>query len=146
MGTPSEQAPNPESRITLNDRKDALGVPNINLAWRLSDVDRKTIVRGHELLGLAFAKHGLGRFRLMHKDTEKFTKITRGGWHHMGTTRMHDSPTQGVTDANCKIHGVDNLYVAGSSLFTTSGAANPTLTIVALALRLVDHLSGITKR
>jgi choline dehydrogenase-like flavoprotein len=62
-------------------------------------------------------------------------------WHHMGTTRMHSDPKRGVVDGNCRVHGVSNLYIAGSSVFPTSGHANPTLTIVALALRLGDHLS-----
>jgi choline dehydrogenase-like flavoprotein len=64
-----------------------------------------------------------------------------GNWHHIGTTRMHDSPTEGVVDVNGRVHGVDNLYIAGSSVFTTSGCSNPTLTLVALALRLGDHLA-----
>ena len=63
-----------------------------------------------------------------------------GGWHHMGTTRMSASPAEGVVDANCRLHAVDNLYVAGSSTFATGGYVNPTLTIVALAHRLSDHL------
>ena len=67
-------------------------------------------------------------------------EVVAGGAHHMGTTRMHDDPRQGVVDRNSKVHGVDNLYVAGSSVFPTSGAANPTLTLVALTLRLADHL------
>jgi choline dehydrogenase-like flavoprotein len=66
--------------------------------------------------------------------------LAAGGWHHMGTTRMHDDPKQGVVDANCRVHGLDNLYVAGSAAFTTSGVANPTLTLIALSLRLSDHL------
>jgi choline dehydrogenase-like flavoprotein len=64
-----------------------------------------------------------------------------GSHHHMGTTRMADSPRNGVVNKNCRVHGVENLYVAGSSVFPTSGFVNPTLTIVALALRLADHLS-----
>ena len=75
-------------------------------------------------------------------DPEYWPSDVRGGSHHMGTTRMHDDPTQGVVDRNCKVHGIDNLYVIGSSVFPTSGAANPTLTIVALTLRLADHLKS----
>jgi choline dehydrogenase-like flavoprotein len=67
-------------------------------------------------------------------------EFTSGGWHHMGTTRMSDDPHTGVVDANCKLHGIDNLYIAGSSCFVTAAAPNPTLTIVALSLRLSDHL------
>ena len=66
------------------------------------------------------------------------------GMHHMGTTRMHDDPRQGVVDANCRVHDLANLYVAGSSVFPTGGVANPTLTMVALAIRLADHLNQTT--
>jgi choline dehydrogenase-like flavoprotein len=64
-----------------------------------------------------------------------------GVWHHMGTTRMHDSAQLGVVDRNCKVHGINNLFVAGSSVFPTYGANFPTITIAALALRLADHLA-----
>ena len=62
--------------------------------------------------------------------------------HHMGTTRMHNDPKLGVVDENCKVHGTDNLFIAGSSVFPSSGFANPTLTLVSLALRLADHIKG----
>jgi choline dehydrogenase-like flavoprotein len=74
-------------------------------------------------------------------------EFTGGGWHHMGTTRMSDDAKQGVVDANCKVHGINNLYIAGSSCYVTAGAPNPTLTLVALSLRLSDHLKkrvGVT--
>jgi choline dehydrogenase-like flavoprotein len=69
-----------------------------------------------------------------------------GGWHHMGTTRMHRDPKQGVVDENSRIHGIENLFVAGPSVFPTGGYANPSLTIVALALRLADHIKGVLNR
>jgi choline dehydrogenase-like flavoprotein len=64
-----------------------------------------------------------------------------GTWHHMGTTRMQDSPKLGVVDPNCLVYGTSNLYIAGSSVFPTAGANFPTITIVALALRLSDHIA-----
>jgi choline dehydrogenase-like flavoprotein len=70
--------------------------------------------------------------------------FTGGGWHHMGTTRMSNDPASGVVDKNCKVHGLANLYIAGSSCFTTAGAANPTLSLVALSLRLAAHLRELT--
>jgi choline dehydrogenase-like flavoprotein len=70
----------------------------------------------------------------------RFPDVMRGGWHHMGTTRMSDCPETGVVDANCRVFGLDNLYIAGSSVYPTAGTANPTLTLVALALRLADRL------
>jgi choline dehydrogenase-like flavoprotein len=87
---------------------------------------------------------GLGRVKLMDwlqdENDTSWPSILGGGWHHMGTTRMHEDPKKGVVDSNCKIHGVDNLYVAGSSCFSTSGAASPTINLIALSLRLSDHL------
>ena len=65
-----------------------------------------------------------------------------GGWHHMGTTRMDQDPKQGVVDANCKLHGIASLFVAGPAVYPTGGAVNPTLTLVAMALRLSDHLKN----
>ena len=85
---------------------------------------------------------GIGRMRIDLDDPKYWPPVVRGGAHHMGTTRMHDDPTRGVVDRNCKVHGIDNLYVTGGSIFPTSGAANPTLTIVALTLRLADHLKS----
>jgi choline dehydrogenase-like flavoprotein len=73
-------------------------------------------------------------------DDLSWPKLTGGGWHHMGSTRMTDDSKKGVVDSNCKVHTLGNLYVAGSSCFATAGAVNPTLTLVALTLRLSDHL------
>ena len=81
------------------------------------------------------------RFTISRND--QWPPALRGGAHHMGTTRMADDPTHGVVDAHCRVHGIENLFVAGSSVFPTGGSANPTLTLVALALRLSDHLKGL---
>jgi choline dehydrogenase-like flavoprotein len=67
----------------------------------------------------------------------------KGCWHHMGTTRMHADPRQGVVDAQCRVHGIENLFIAGSSVFPTCGADMPTITIVALALRLAEHIKTL---
>ena len=139
-----EQAPNPDSRVTLDMERDALGMPRVKLDWRLSAPDKATARRTCRLVGEEFARLGLGRMRLddwlLADDTTWEGLSVR--YHHMGTTRMSDDPQQGVVDRHCRVHGIDNLYVAGSSAFTTSGYANPTLTIVALAVRLADHLKG----
>ncbi|MFN3201656.1 MAG: FAD-dependent oxidoreductase [Bradymonadia bacterium] len=143
LGTPSEQAPNPDSRVTLSDEKDPLGMPRIALDWRMSDIDKRSIKRAHELMALTVARAGLGRMKVTLDDDEKsWPKQMHGGWHHMGTTRMASDSKSGVVDQHCTVHGVENLSIAGSSVFTTGGAANPTLTIVALALKLADHLKG----
>jgi choline dehydrogenase-like flavoprotein len=91
-------------------------------------------------LALEFGALGMGRMILHVEDDGLWPQAVNGGSHHMGTTRMSDDPKQGVVDRHCRVHGMENLYVAGSSVFPTSGSANPTLTLVALALRLAGHL------
>ena len=82
---------------------------------------------------------------LQDENDTSWPSFTGGGWHHMGTTRMSDSPKEGVVDANCKVHNIANLYIAGSSCFATAGAPNPTLTLTALTIRLSDHLQQAIK-
>jgi choline dehydrogenase-like flavoprotein len=142
----TQQTPNPESRVTLADAVDALGMPRARLDWRLSEQDLRTIERGHELLGQELGRAGLGRLFFPGAESGRaWVRDVFGGNHHMGTTRMHPEPRRGVVDASCRVHSLSNLYVAGSSVFPTSGYANPTLTIVALALRLADHVKGILR-
>jgi choline dehydrogenase-like flavoprotein len=139
----AEQVPNPESRVTLAEARDALGMPRTRLAWRLTELDLRTLRRGHELLAREVGRAGLGRLFVPPDDPDRsWTRDLFGGNHHMGTTRMHPDPRRGVVDAHGRVHGVTNLWVAGSSVFPTSGYANPTLTIVALALRLADRLQA----
>jgi choline dehydrogenase-like flavoprotein len=139
-----EQAPNPNSRITLGREKDALGVPKAHLHWELGQLEKDSLRNMCLLLGREFGKTGLGRVRLndflTDPENHQFPDYTNGGWHHMGTTRMHQDPKRGVVDENCQIHGVQNLFIAGASCFATGGAANPTLTLTALTLRLSDYL------
>ncbi len=143
INTASEQAPNPDSRVLLDTTKDALGVRRIKLDWRLLPIDKRTVRRAHQLVGLELARGRLGRLKSGLTDhATRWPSRLDGGNHHIGTTRIHPDPSKGVVDADCKVHGVDDLFVAGSSVFPTSGAANPTYTIVALALRLADHLSA----
>lgn len=140
LGTPSEQVPNVNSRVTVGLKKDFLGVPKAVLDWRLTPLDKQSVEKTHELLARAFAMSGLGRMRLTLPAGAEFPSSVNGGRHHMGTTRMHASDRLGVVDSNCRVHGVSNLYLGGSSVFTTSGSANPTFTIAALAFRLAEHL------
>ncbi len=139
-----EQAPNPTSRITLGNKKDALGVPRANLHWVLTSLEKRSIRKMYELIGRQTGIAEIGRVKLMdyllEKNDASWPKFTGAGMHHMGTTRMHNDPKKGVVDSNCKVHNIDNLFIAGSSCFTTAGAANPTLTLVALSLRLSDYL------
>ena len=142
LGCACEQAPNPDSRVMLADERDVLGLRKIRLDWRLTETDRYSLAHHLENMAMEIGALGIGRMRIDIDDPEYWPPVVRGGSHHMGTTRMHDDPTRGVVDRNCKVHGIDNLYVTGGSVFPTSGAANPTLTIVALTLRLADHLKS----
>ncbi|MEX2495408.1 MAG: GMC family oxidoreductase, partial [Woeseia sp.] len=135
-----EQAPNPSSRVTLTDERDALGMQRANLHWQMGELERMTVMRTSEIMGLEMGRAEIGRIRVLEAGDSGWWPGMRGAWHQMGTTRMHARPAEGVVDADCRVHGIRNLYLAGGSVFTTSGSANPTLTIVALALRLADHL------
>jgi len=136
-----EQAPNPESRVELFYERDALGMNRVKLKWRLAAGDKRSLRRSHEILARELGRSGIGRLKLaLSGDDDTWPSDLVGARHHMGTTRMHPDPKQGVVDANGRVHGTGNLFVAGSSIFPTSGSANPTFTIVALALRLADHL------
>lgn len=150
----AEQAPNPDSRIVLTNQKDALGIPKAALDWRFRPIDKHTLSVMMKRLDSTLRDNGLGHVDIQpwindnHTDWETDQLVSShsyGGYHHMGATRMSSSPRTGVVDANCKVHGLANLYVAGSSVFTTSGWANPTLTIAALAMRLGEHLANQRK-
>jgi choline dehydrogenase-like flavoprotein len=139
----TEVAPNPANRVLLSDTRDALGQPRVKLQWRLGDLERHTVESTMRMLAAELGRLDIGRVRLnellLRPDAAWSENL---GWvgHHMGTTRMSESPRHGVVDANCRVHGVANLYLAGAAVFPTGGFANPTLTIVALSLRLADHL------
>jgi choline dehydrogenase-like flavoprotein len=138
-----EPVPNPDSRVTLVEQQDDLGMPRAQLAWRLSDHDRRTVRRAMEVLGQEIGRAGIGRLRILFDEGSDWPADLVGGYHLIGTTRMSDNPKHGVVDRDGRVHGTSNLYVAGSSLFPTAGSGNPTLLIVALALRLADHLSEV---
>lgn len=144
MFTRMEQSPNPESRVTLDTERDALGVPRARLNWQLTALEKRSLAKIAEIIGREVGRTAAGRVKLLdylqNENDTTWPPFTGGGWHHMGTTRMSDDPKQGVTDRNCKVHGISNLYMAGASNFVTAAAPNPTLTLVALTLRLSHHL------
>jgi len=142
VSTRIDPAPARDSRVALSESKsDALGQPQIEVDWRLSDIDKRSAVRAAEILGEELGSSGLGRLQLLVDDADSgWPADLAGGFHHVGTTRMSEDPRQGVVDGNCKVHGIANLHIAGSSVFATPGSGSPTMTIVALALRLADHL------
>ena len=130
-----EQAPHPDNRVTLASGRDAAGNRRLRLEWRWrpADHERLRAVRAAFADGLAAA--GVGQVRQASEQPPD-----PNAHHHAGTTRMHDDPTHGVVDRHGRAHGFENLYLTGGSVFPTAGFANPTLTVVALALRLGDHL------
>ncbi|WP_158604489.1 FAD-dependent oxidoreductase [Nocardioides mangrovicus] len=132
-----EQAPNPDSRVRLDRRRDAHGVPRASLDWQVTDVDRASVEGWVD--HVAHAAADSPGIRLLRDPAWQRSIV--GGPHHMGTTRMATDPRDGVVDADARVHTVDNLYVAGSSVFPTGGYTNPTLPLVMLALRLADHLA-----
>jgi choline dehydrogenase-like flavoprotein len=138
-----EPVPDPDSRISLQGERDALGMPRVRLSWNPGDLALKSLKRGIEVLALEVGRLGLGRLRFsFDPESDEWPERVKLSGHHIGTTRMHEDVRQGVVDAQCRVHSVNNLFVAGSSVFPTSGCNNPTLTIVALALRLADHLKA----
>lgn len=139
-----EQAPNPNSRVLLVDEKDALGVQRVGLNWQITDDDYGNLYQTALSLAQGVGAAGFGRMLLEIEPNIGSSEI-HTCWHHMGTTRMHNNKKQGVVDSNCQVHGIANLFVAGSSVFPTGGRVNPTLTIVALAIRLADHLKATAK-
>ncbi len=141
----SEQLPDAENRITLSDHSDRLGIPKPVLNWRRTTADRDLIVDRTRALAEGFSRSDVGRFMMMdwtrHGDPVP-DYWRNGAWHHMGGTRMADRPEDGIVDANLRVHGLDNLFIGGSSVFPTGSDVNPTYTIVQLALRLADHLDN----
>jgi choline dehydrogenase-like flavoprotein len=141
----TEQAPDPDNRVMLGAERDSLGCRKVQLCWRWNEIDRQSIVRTQKILAEEFAGAGIGRFNL-ELDKGDPQVIRPSAHHNMGTTRMHDNPRQGVVDRNGQVHGVSNLFITGSSVFPTSSYANPTLTIIALSIRLADHVKQMLEQ
>jgi choline dehydrogenase-like flavoprotein len=145
LGGGCEVTPDPDRRFTLDGGRDALGMPKLKLHMRIADSDfahfRETLKEtGRQLLASR-----TGMLRLNLKERGQWLSELDWGNHHMGTTRAHTDPRKGVVDANLQVHGVSNLFVVGNSVYPTYGAVNPTLSLVALALRLADHLKGLAR-
>jgi len=145
MSVRAEQRPNPDSRVTLDYDVDRLGLRKVRVDWRLAEEDAASMRRSAELFCASVAAGALGRARLRVEPDAPWEHV-EGGAHHIGTTRMATTPTDGVVDGDCRVHGLANLWIAGSSVFPTCGIANPTLTIVALTLRLAERLRGELRR
>jgi choline dehydrogenase-like flavoprotein len=146
----AEQCPNPKSRLTLGDELDEMGVPVAHLNWDLTPKDWESVYRTAELVTEALVRHAGADIELVISRDSAWPPIPENtdhyqGWgcHHSGATRMSGHPSLGVVDPNTRVHGTANLFVAGSSIFPTEGYANPTLTLIALALRTADYLKEI---
>lgn len=135
----AEQAPHHDNVVRLSDERDPLGQRRVEINWRWHDEDREMVVRAQDVMAESIRKAGLGEFRIKRPFEIKTSSTT----HFMGSARMHADAKKGVVDANLQVHGMRNLFISGSSVFTSGGYANPTLTIVALSLRLADHLKGV---
>jgi choline dehydrogenase-like flavoprotein len=140
----TEQAPNPESRVTLGPARDALGMPRARVDWQIGRSEWKTTRVAVDAIARQWGDRGLARVVPMPwlSSYEKYRCRILDSYHHSGTTRMSRTPVDGVVDPDCQVHGVTGLFLAGGSVFPTSGYANPTLTIVAMSIRLADHLKG----
>lgn len=142
----AEQVPNPESRIRLSEQFDRYGETTLKIDFRFTDQDGQSVLRAHEMLDQELRETGRGYLDYWYPLKERLgaiMDIATDGYHQAGTTRMKADPHEGVVDATCRVHDICNLYIASSSVFPTTGSANPTFSIVAFALRLAAHISGI---
>lgn len=139
-----EQIPERNNRIHLSAKKDQFDLNKLSIEWNVSEQNRELMWRALEVFARDMGITSIGRLRLLRERASRLFGDQMGfGHHHMGTTRMSDTPENGVVDENCKVFGVGNLYIAGSSVFPTGSHVPPTLTITALSVRLADHLKGI---
>ncbi|MDX3930204.1 MAG: GMC oxidoreductase [Shinella sp.] len=139
----AEQMPDPDSRVTMNGPSRALSVD-----YRVRKEDLDSVLNSHSMLDVWLRRNRLGKLEYLHSESERRQAVLNqafDGYHQIGLTRMSENPDEGVLDADCRVHGILNLYVAGSCVFPTGGHANPTLPAVALALRLAEHLGKIQK-
>jgi choline dehydrogenase-like flavoprotein len=139
-----EQQPNPLSRVTLSRQTDSLGMRRSTLDWRLTHSEGRSIAVFAGILADEWHRLGVADFNPDDLQLTGRESGEHGGFidasHHMGTTRMSADPATGVVDPTCRVHGYDNLYIGSSSVFPTSGYSNPTLTMLALCLRICDQI------
>lgn len=140
----AEQSPDPDNRLSLTGGRDGAPLPSGRVDYRFHAHDARSVLKSHELLDNWLRANRLGQLEYLWPAESREAHIlgqATDGYHQIGLTRMSADPRRGVVDADCRVHGVDNLFVAGSSVFPTAGQANPTLAAVALAMRLADRLS-----
>jgi choline dehydrogenase-like flavoprotein len=143
----AEQAPDPDNRIRLGAERDPFGCQRVAIHWKWGDLNNRSLARSQAIFAEELARSGLGTYQIKQDaNGQPAVCYPAGLAHHIGTTRMHPDPKQGVVDINNRVHSVSNVFVAGSSVFPTGSYANPTLTIVALSLRLADHLKQVLEQ
>lgn len=138
-----EQQPNSASQVTLSNQRDKFGLNLLKVDWRISSEERNSLHQFHKILGKYLEVHKIGRLKNMFPEDESLQPEFLDGFHHIGATRMSDNPRKGVVNRDCQVHGTQNLFIAGCSVFPTGGHANPTLTLVALAIQLADHIKQL---
>ncbi|WP_072395374.1 GMC family oxidoreductase [Hyphomicrobium sp. CS1GBMeth3] len=138
-----EPVPDRDNRVTLSERRDELGMSRPRLSWRIGEAEKRTHLAALNAIKSAIEGHGLGSVEIRGDDMgAEWETLVLPSNHHMGTTRMSENAREGVVDADCRVHGYGNLFVAGSSVFPTGAGQPPTFTIVALALRLADTVAA----
>jgi choline dehydrogenase-like flavoprotein len=145
----AETEPKWESRVCLSDKIDRFGVPELSINLMFSENDAASIVRSHDVLDKALRDAGMASIDYLDPPDRRATNVlsqARDGYHQLGTTRMGNDPSKSVVDKDCRVHGIGNLFVASSSVFPTSGHANPTLLATTLGVRLAEHLAGLIKK
>lgn len=144
-----EHAPNADSRVRLSGQRDALGLPRLSVDLRFAAMDAESIIRSHAVVDAWLRRREIGGLDYFDPPEQRMARVmgqAHDGFHQIGLTRMSRSPGRGVVDVDCKVHDADNLFVAGSAVFPTSGSANPTFLAVALAVRLAHHLhAGLSR-
>lgn len=142
-----EMAPDPDSRISLSEVRDPLGIRRARIDWRVGELERRTASEYIRTIASELKRLGVGTYDLKQAalldDERAWVKMATDNNHHMGTTRMHESDKLGVVDSNCQVHGMDNLYIGSSAVFPSSGSSYPTLTILALCIRVADRLKDL---
>jgi choline dehydrogenase-like flavoprotein len=148
FGAQCEMAPNPNSRVMLSEAPDQLGMPRVKLDWRLGELERRTLSEFVKTLASEFERLGIGSLDLKQvaflEDPAGWVERAHDSAHNMGTTRMHANPQLGVVDDQCQVHGIANLFIGSSAVFPTCSRSNPTLTIMALCVRIADRLKEIS--
>ncbi|RWR04554.1 GMC family oxidoreductase [Paenirhodobacter populi] len=137
---------NRESRVLLSESGDPAD-PGLDIRFRYRDEDFASVLSAHDVLAASLGSGTTAKLDFYNPPEDRIAAIREqalDGYHQIGTTRMGDNPRESVVDRNCRVHGVDNLFVASSSVFPTSSSANPTFTIIALAHRLGDHLARLS--